>query len=98
MANQISPSTESNDFIDQVKNGVSAEFGQPHLYKNFWFGLGEDGRLSTILFGRPIPKSNSKNTTLMRVFEVLLESDPLLSFGPSQDLSEEDYEQLSKVI
>lgn len=98
MADNISPSTESNDFLLRVESGISAEFGRPHLYRNLWFAGRDNQQLPTILFGRPIPKSDSKNTTVMRAFKVLLKHNPLLSFGPSQHLSEEDFEQLSKVI
>ena len=97
MADHISPSTESNDFLVRLQNSISAEFGQRYLYKNFWFGVGDNGRLPTILFSRPIPLTNSENPTVMNVFDALAKHNPLLSFGSSQDLSEEDAEQLSKV-
>ena len=98
MVDHISPSTESNDFLVRLQNGISAEFGQRYFYKNFWFGVGDNGRLPTILFGRPIPISNLKNPTVIKVFDVLAKHTPLLSFSPSEDLSEEESEQLSKVM
>ena len=101
MASNISPSKESIDFVVRVQSSLSARFGRPHLYKNFWFGVGDNLRLPTILFGDYIPESDSgdpTSTCMMRVFEVLVKHNPLLSLGPSVDLSEEDAKQLSKVM
>jgi len=100
IANKISPSTEGNDSLARVQNSLSVAFGQPHLYKNFWFGAGNNGRSPTILFGY-IPKSHLGDTTsgcVMRVFEVLAKQDPLLSLGPSNNSSKGDHEKLSKVM
>ena len=98
MANNISPSTESNDFLVRVQNGIQAGFGQPRSYKNFWFGVGPNGRLPMILFGRYIPKYDSTDTTVIRICQILVEyctSSPLIT---PQRPTIEDYERLSKVV
>jgi hypothetical protein len=68
------------------------------MYRNFWFGVGDNGRLPTILLGRPVPKYNSEDIIMVRAFEVLAKHNPLLSFGPSRNLSTEDQECLFKVV
>jgi len=49
-----------------------------------------------ILFGRPIRKSDSEDTMLASVVEVLVRHDPLLSLAPSQRNG--DYTPIFKVI
>jgi len=70
-------------------------FGQHHLYKNFWFGIGDNGQLPTIIFGCSIPKSDSGDPVMMRAVEVLVRHNPLLHLGPSQNLAKEE---MSKVV
>ena len=38
MSNRIGPSTEGHTFLIRIQNNISVAFGQPHLYKKFWFG------------------------------------------------------------
>ena len=79
MSNRISPSTEGHAFLIQIQNSISVAFGQPHLYKNFWFGGEVHQRRPTILFGH-IPISDVEVTTLerpMKLFEALVKYDPL---------------------
>ena len=74
LASKISPSKESIEFVVRVQTSLSAQFGRRHLYKNFWFGVGDNLRLPTILYGDYIPKSDSGDSTstcMMRVLEVL---------------------------
>ena len=70
---------EGHAFLIQIQNIISVAFGQPHLYKNFWFGAEIYQRPPTILFG-DISLSDVKVTTPecpMRLFEVLVKNDPL---------------------
>ena len=76
MANKISPSTEGHHSLVRIQNSISVAFGQPHLYKNFWFNAG-DLRSPTILFGY-IPNADSENTIfkcMVTLFGALLEHD-----------------------
>ena len=98
MSNRISPSTEGHAFLIQIQNGISVTFGQPYLYKNFWFGI-EDLRSPTMLFGY-IPISNIDVTTLecpMRLFEVLIKNDPLLSWDSYDNAISFRSKRVSKV-
>ena len=100
MANKISPSTEGHNSRNRCHNSIPVAFGQPHLYKNFWFGVGVYQRSPTMLFGY-IPYFNSKDTTLkctMGLFKALVKYDPLLSLGTSNNLSDCGYEEHCKVM
>ena len=99
MSNRISPSTETHAFLIQIQNIIPVTFGQPYLYKNFWFGI-EDLRLPTMLFAY-IPVSDVDVTTLecpMRLFELLVKNDPLLSLDSSDNVIDFRSERLSKVM
>ena len=99
MANKISPSTEGHDSLIRIQTSISAALGRPHQYKNFWFGVG-DLRSPTMLFGY-MPNSNSEATALkctMRLLEVFVKHDPVLSLGPSDNGIDLRSEQLSKVM
>ena len=100
MSNRISPSTEGHAFLIQIQNSISVAFGQPHLYKNFWFGGEVYERPPTMLFG-DIPISDVEVTTLerpMRVFETLVKYDPLLSLDSSDNVIDSRSERLCKVM
>lgn len=100
MANQINPPTEGHDALVRIQDSISAAFGQPQLYKNFWFGAGNNGRSPTILFGY-IPRTPLKDSTsayVMRVVEVLAKCDPVCSLGLPQNSTEADYEKMSQVM
>ena len=100
MASNISPSKESIDFVVRVQSSLSARFGRPHLYKNFWFGVGDNLRLPTILYGGYIPECDSGDPTLtrmMRVLEVLGRRSSIAAFSDSIR-SEVNPERLAKVI
>ena len=97
MANMINSSTEGHDSLIRIQTSISVAFGQPHLYKNFWFNAG-DLRSPTILFGY-IPDSDSKNSTLkcmMRLFKVLVEHDAC-GARVFNDVTDFRSEQFSKV-
>ena len=99
MANKISPSIEGHNSLIQIQNGISVGLGPPHLYKNFWFGAG-DLRSSTMLFGY-IPNSDPEGTTLkcmMRLFEVLVKHDPVLSLPPAYNVAGSRNKQFAKVM
>ena len=99
MANKISSSTEGHDSLIRIQNGISVALGQPHLYKNFWFGAG-DLRSSTMLFGY-MPDSDPEGTTLkyiMGLFEVLVKHDPVLSLPPSDNVAGSRNKRLAKVM
>ena len=79
MSNRISPSTEGHAFLIRSQNIISVTFGQPHVYKIFWFGAKVYQRPLTMLFG-DISPSDVEVTTLecpMRLFEALIKNDPL---------------------
>ena len=100
MSNRISPSTEGHAFLIQIQNSISVAFGQPHLYKNFWFGAEVYQRPPTMLFGH-IPISDIEVTTLecpMRLFEALIKNDPLLSLDSSDNVIDSYSELVSKVM
>ena len=98
MANKISSSTEGHDSLIRIQTSISVAFGEPHLYKNFWFNAG-DLRSPTILFGY-IPDSDSKDTTLkcmMRLFKVLVEHGARAAHV-FNDVTDFRSEQFSKVM
>ena len=100
MSNRISPSTEAHTFLIQIQNIISVAFGQPHLYKNFWFGGEVYQRPPTMLFGH-IPISDVEVTTLerpMKVFEALVKNDPLLSLDSSDNVMDSRNKRLCKVM
>ena len=100
MANKISPSTEGHAFLIQIQNILSITFGRPHLYQNFSFGAEVSQQPPTILFGH-IPISDVEVTTpecSMRLFEVLLKYDPLLSLDSSDNVTDCRSERLCKVM
>ena len=97
MSNRISPSTEGHAFLIRIQSTISVAFGQPHVYKNFWFGGEVHQRRPTMLFGNV---SLSNVTTLecpTRLFEALVKYDSLLALNSSDEI---DFgsEQLSKVM
>ena len=99
MANKIGSSTEGHNSRIRVQNSISVTIGQPHLYKNFWFGTG-DLRAPTILFGY-MDDFDSEGTALksmMRLLKVLFKYDSLLSLSPSSVTGHDSYsEWVSKV-
>ena len=100
MSNRISPSTEGHAFLIQIQNSISVAFGQPHLYKNFWFGGEVYQRPPTMLFGH-IPISAIEVKTLerpMKVFEALVKYDPLLTLDSSDNMIDSRNERLCKVM
>src|ERR1700755_899588 len=100
MSNRISPSTEGHTFLIRIQNIISFAFGQPHLYKNFWFGAEVYQRPPTMLFGH-IPISDVEVTALerpMRLFEALVKYDPLLSLDSPNNVIVFRSERLSKVM
>ena len=100
MANKIGSSTEGHKSLVRIQNSISVTIGQPHLYKIFWFGIG-DLRAPTILFGY-MHDFDPEGTTLksmMRLIEVLFKYDPLLSLSPSSVTGHDSYsERVSKVM
>jgi len=98
VANKISPSTEGHNSLIRVQNSISV--GQPHLYKNFWFGVDVVPRSSTMLFGY-FPDFNPNWTGLeyLRPFNMLVTRRPILylELGSSKNLSEGSYEKLCKL-
>ena len=99
MSNRISPSTEAHAFLIRIQNIIPVAFGQPHLYKNFWFGI-EDLRSPAMLFGY-IPISDVDVTTLerpMKLFEALVKYDPLLTLYSSDNIIDSCSERLCKVM
>ena len=100
MSNGISPSTEAHAFLIRIQNIISVTFGQPHLYKNFWFGAEVYQRPPTVLFGY-IPISDVEVTTPvcpMRLFEALVKYDPILFLDSSDNVIDFRSERLSKVM
>jgi len=100
MANKIRPSIEGHDALVRVQDSLLVAFGQPHLYKNFWFGAGNNGRSPTILFGYipRAPLTDSTSANVMRVVKLLAKHDLLVSLGLPQNSTEGDYEKMSKVM
>ena len=100
MADKIDSSTEGYNSLIRIQNSISVTIGQPHLYKNFWFGV-RDLRAPTILFGY-MHDLDSEGTTLksmMRLIEILFKYDPLLSLSPSSMRGNDSYsERVSKVM
>ena len=99
MSNRISPSTEAHAFLIRIQNIMSVAFGQPHLYKNFWFGI-KDLRSPTMLFGY-IPISDVDVTTLecpMRIFELLFKNNPLHSLDSSYNVIDSRSKRFYKVM
>ena len=100
MSNRISPSTEAHAFLIRIQSIISVAFGQPHLYKNFWFGGEVYQRRPTMLFGY-IPSSKVNVTTRerpIRLFKALLKSDPLLSLDSSDNVIDFRSERICKVM
>ena len=98
MSDRISPSTEGHAFLIQIQKIISVAFGQPHVYKNFWFGAKVYPRPPTMLFGH-ISLSDVEVTTLecpMRLFDALIKNEPL-GLIALDNVIDSRSEQLSKV-